>query len=345
MTMQSKPRWIERLWYRSSFGPALVLLAPVSVLFAAVVTARRAAYRTGLLRVAHLSRPVIVVGNITVGGVGKTPIVIWLATRLAAQGCRVGVVLRGYGGRSAQWPRDVDSATSTLEVGDEAVLIAARTQAIVVAGPDRTACARRAIERGAQIVLSDDGLQHYALGRDLEIAVLDAQRGVGNGWLLPAGPLREPVDRLARADFVVVHHREGAGATTRLPVNHVPVRSVLRQAMNLVTGEARALSSFAGQRVHALAAIGNPQAFFNALHTHGLDVQEHSFADHAELDARDLAFADGAPVLMTEKDAVKCRAFAAPHCWAVRLELVFDEPAAAALLARIDELAANAISR
>ncbi len=200
--------FLQRVWYERRSQWFSLLLLPLSWLFAVIVALRRAAYRSGLAQSFRVSRPVIVVGNITVGGTGKTPMTIWLAEQLSARGLRVGIVLRGYGGTSTQWPRDVTNAdTSAEEVGDEAVLLARRTGALVVAGPDRVAAAKRAIERGAQVVLCDDGLQHYRLARDLEIAVIDERRGLGNGRLLPSGPLREPASRLDSVDLKVLTRR------------------------------------------------------------------------------------------------------------------------------------------
>jgi tetraacyldisaccharide 4'-kinase len=206
----SADSFLQRVWYDREAQWLSFALLPLSWLFGFVVACRRAAYRFGLLRRVRVARPVVVIGNVTVGGTGKTPFAIWLAAQLQAKGMRVGIVLRGYGGSSAQWPRDVRSDTAPEEVGDEAVLLAQRTGAIVVAGPDRVAAAHRAIECGAEIVLSDDGLQHYRLARDREIVVIDGRRGVGNRQLLPAGPLREPVSRLAQADLRVVSWRDGS---------------------------------------------------------------------------------------------------------------------------------------
>jgi tetraacyldisaccharide 4'-kinase len=332
---------LQRLWYGDAARWLSSLLLPLAAVFGLAAAARRAAYRRGVFQTQRLSRPIVVVGNITVGGVGKTPFIIWLANRLAARGVRVGVVLRGYGGRSETWPREVASSTPADEVGDEAVLIATRTPAIVVAGPDRVAAARRAIDLGAQIVLSDDGLQHYRLGRDREIAVVDAQRGLGNGRLLPAGPLREPPARLDAVDLVV-HTRRGSAGETRLPGRSVIAVAALREAYSLEDGQTRALGAFAGRRVHAIAAIGNPQAFFEALAGAGLDVDARPLPDHAALTPADVAFADDAPVLMTEKDAVKCRGFAdRRRLWAVRQELELDAADSASVDAVIEPLLAT----
>jgi tetraacyldisaccharide 4'-kinase len=320
--------FLQRVWYEGRARWFSLLLLPLSWLFAAAVILRRAAYRRGWLQSFRVACPVIVVGNITVGGTGKTPMTIWLAEQLRSRGLRVGIVLRGYGGTSAQWPRDVAPNTSAEEVGDEAVLLAVRTRALVVAGPDRVAAAKRAIERGAQIILCDDGLQHYRLARDLEIAVIDERRGLGNGRLLPAGPLREPPSRLDGIDLKVLTRRS-PGQSDGSVANAVVASPVLGDAVSIGTGERRSLQSFAGAPVHAIAGIGNPQAFFDALLALGLTVDAHPLPDHARLTEANLSFPDAAPVLMTEKDAVKCPpgvdAARLANCWAVRLDNALSE--------------------
>lgn len=321
--------FLQRVWYERHAQWFSLLLLPLSWLFAAVAGIRRAAYRRGWSQSFRVSRPVIVVGNITVGGTGKTPMTIWLAERLRSKGVQVGIVLRGYGGTSTQWPRDVTCETLAEEVGDEAVLLARRTGALVVAGPDRVAAANRAIERGAQVILCDDGLQHYRLARDLEIAVIDERRGLGNRRLLPAGPLRESPSRLESVHLKVLTRRAPASSSSITLANAVVTTPVLGDAVSLGTAERRSLQSFVGSRVHAIAGIGNPQAFFDALKGLGLAVDAHPLPDHARLTEADIAFADGAPVLMTEKDAVKCPPGAAAsrlaNCWAVRLDVAISE--------------------
>jgi tetraacyldisaccharide 4'-kinase len=329
--------FFQQVWYDRRARWLALLLLPLSWLFGLVVAVRRAAYRGRILRSVAVARPVVVVGNITVGGTGKTPFTIWLANRLQARGARVGIVLRGYGGRSSHWPRDVEQQTKWEEVGDEALLLAASTGAIVVAGPDRVAAAQRAVERGAEIVLCDDGLQHYRLARRCEIAVVDARRGFGNGRMLPSGPLREPRSRLEDVDLVVMTRRLGTAASS-IPHARVIVEVVPRlgDAIAIVSGARRSLSSFAGQRVHAVAGIGNPQAFFEALTAAGLEVMAHPLPDHAVPVAADVSFRDGTPVLMTEKDAVKCRALADDRHWAVRMDVTMSEEHATAVMALID---------
>ncbi|AMN47280.1 tetraacyldisaccharide 4'-kinase [Steroidobacter denitrificans] len=324
------------------------LMLPAAGLFGLVVALRREAYRCGLLRSHRLARPVIVIGNLTVGGTGKTPFTIWLAQALQSRGVRVGIVLRGYGGRSAHWPREVADDGAWEEVGDEAVLLARRTGAIVVAGPDRVAAAQHAIERGAHIVLSDDGLQHYRLARDLEIVVIDARRGLGNGYLLPAGPLREPQRRLSRADLIVLMHRAGERPQSRAegtrPAGGPQISPAIRadaylvDAVCIATGERRALTAFRGAPVHALAGIGHPQAFFRALAACRLDVLPHALPDHAPIERADIDFTDGYPVLMTEKDAVKCTSIADRRHWAVRMDIDLEEQSARIVSTILDQV-------
>jgi len=330
--------FLQRVWYDRHAAWFSLVLLPLSWLFGLVVVARRFAYRMGVLPSVRVGRPVVVIGNVTVGGTGKTPFTMWLADQLQARGKRVGIVLRGYRGTSDHWPRDVQQDSSPQQVGDEAVLLANRTAAIVVAGPDRVAAAQRAVERGAEIVLADDGLQHYRLARDREIVVIDGRRGVGNRRLLPAGPLREPVGRLAQTDLRVVSWRDGAARPlTPVPAT-IQVWARLSQATALVGGETRPLDAFKGMRVHAVAAIGNPQQFFAALQTIGIEVVPHPMPDHAQPSADHIRFPDQLPVLMTEKDAVKCRAIADQRHWAVRMEVMVSEQDAAAVQAMLDRL-------
>lgn len=338
----SADSFLQRVWYERHAQWLSLVLLPLSWLFGLVVACRRFAYRSGLLRRVRLDRPVIVIGNISVGGTGKTPFTLWLATQLQAQGVRVGIVLRGYGGNSSAWPRDVSGDSSPREVGDEAVLLASRSGAIVVAGPDRVAAARRAIERGAEIVLSDDGLQHYRLARDREIVVIDGRRGVGNRRLLPAGPLREPVDRLAQADLRVISWRDGSSRSLTPVPSTIQACGCLTQAIALVGGETRPLEAFKGSRVHAVAGIGHPQQFFAALQELGIEVAPHPLPDHAQPSAADIRFDDQLAVLMTEKDAVKCRAIADQRHWAVRMDVMVSEQDAAAVHAMLDRLVPGA---
>ena len=318
-------RILNAVWYRRAAAPWL--LWPASVPYRLAADLRRTAYRRGWLRAVELPVPVIVIGNVSVGGTGKTPFVIWLAGRLQRKGLRVGVIARGYRGNAATWPQWVDSGSDPRAVGDEPVLVARRTGCPVVAGPDRVAAARYLLERApVDVLLSDDGLQHYRLARVLEIAVVDGERGMGNGLCLPAGPLREPAKRLHEVDAIVVNGGDWGHAGV---FRAVPVVTRVRQ----VAGEVeRTLASFKGQTVHALAGIGNPQRFFDLLEAAGIDVLPHPLDDHATFTAEMLQFAEPGPVLVTEKDAVKCAGIAHSDVWVVCIELDFDPDAAARLL-------------
>lgn len=298
---------IEAYW--ASTNVLAILLLPISWVFCLLVWARRRAYQWGLIAVQRLPVPVIVVGNITVGGTGKTPLVIRLVEQLRQSGYRPGVVSRGYGGQSETWPQDVFPDSDPMMTGDEPVLIARRTGCPVCVGPDRPEAAKRLVEKSAcDVIISDDGMQHYALHRDLEIAVLDGKRRLGNGFCLPAGPLREHRGRLKEAGLVVVNgaHSHGETSMTLVPGNLV----------NMADPEkTRSLDSFSGESVHALAGIGNPSRYFDTLRTAGLHLIEHAFPDHHRFSADELTFDDQLPVIMTEKDAVKCFSFARPQYW------------------------------
>lgn len=295
-----------RCWY----GRGCVWLVPLSWLFALVASLRRALYRRGWLAVARLPVPVIVVGNITVGGTGKTPLVIWLAERLRAHGYRPGVVSRGYAAE-AETSRPVDADSDPALVGDEPVLIARRSGCPVRVGRQRTEAARALLAEHPEVdvILADDGLQHYALGRDIEIAVVDGQRRFGNGRLLPAGPLREPPARLREVDAVVVNG--GDWRPSDCPAYDMSLEGTCLNALN-EPGRTATAAQFAGRQVHALAGIGNPQRFFDTLTALGLDIIPHPFPDHHAYQPADLP--DGT-LVMTEKDAVKCVAFDHPDAW------------------------------
>ncbi|GAB4391308.1 MAG: tetraacyldisaccharide 4'-kinase [Gammaproteobacteria bacterium] len=293
--------WYQKQWW-------LNFLLPFSFLFGAIVKLRRACYRAGLCKTTSFQVPVIVIGNVTVGGTGKTPLVIALAQFLQQQGYHPGIVSRGYGGRALHYPLSVTAESNPYEVGDEAVLMARRTGCPVVIAPKRVKAVRYLLHRFAcDIVLSDDGLQHYALGRDIEIAVIDGKRGFGNGLGLPAGPLREPVNRLEQVDFIISHD-------VLNPQIALPKKAYLMRlkpiCMRNVADPQRSISllSLYGQQVHAFAGIGHPQRFFEVLKQLGMRVEARSFADHYRFTHRDLQqFNSHKKVLMTEKDAVKCQ--------------------------------------
>ncbi len=316
-----------KLWYEES--PGVSVLQPFSWLYGAAVAARRAAYRRGWMRSWPVGRPVIVVGNLTVGGTGKTPLTIWIAQQLRQHGLEVGIVSRGYGRRQGGL-RAVTAESSWQEVGDEPLLLHRRTGCMTVVGSDRVAAARALVARGAKIVLADDGLQHLRLRRDCEIVVVDGTRGFGNGRVLPAGPLRESRFRARAADTLVVN-----GGAEGEPARAVPpdlaaaaprMRLAALEARHVAgSGQVRPLEAFGGSPVHAVAGIGNPQRFFADLRGRGLEVIEHAFPDHHALSAADLDFGDGLAVLMTEKDAVKCRALEDARLWYLPVEATFSE--------------------
>ena len=321
-------RVLEWIWYRRN--PLKWLLWPLSWVYRAVVRLRQVSYRVGLKSVTTLPVPVIIVGNITVGGTGKTPCVIWLARELTARGIRVGVVSRGYGGRGSIWPQRVEAGSDPAKIGDEPVLIARATDCRVVVGPNRVAAARSLLDHAeVDLLLCDDGLQHYALARDMEIAVVDGQRGLGNGLCLPAGPLREPAARLRTVDAVLVN------GGTWYYTGVLRVSTVPERVYQLAGAAERSLQDFRDEHVHAVTGIGNPQRFFDLLTDAGLIVRPHSLPDHAHLKPSHLKFRDQLPVLITEKDAVKCESFASEKVWCVAVAMKFEADHGERLLERV----------
>lgn len=298
---------LDHYWY--SRNPVSIALLPLSWLFRLISRLRRQAYRHGLLGQDKLPVPVIVVGNISVGGTGKTPLVIWLARHLQALGYKPGIISRGYGGAATEWPQPVEAGSDPAWVGDEPVLLAVRTGCPLWVGPDRPATARALLDQAdCDILISDDGLQHYALQRDLEIVVIDGVRGFGNGWSLPAGPLRERPSRLSEVDLVIAN---GESDLT-------DYRMVLEpgQLINLAAPSLKKkLDYFKDQPVHAMAGIGHPERFFNTLRAAGLYPQVHPFPDHHCFSEMEITPDDALPVIITEKDAVKCAPFAHRRHW------------------------------
>jgi tetraacyldisaccharide 4'-kinase len=316
---------LNAIWYGDS--ALRWLLWPAATAYRLLAQLRRAAYVRGILKAVHLPVPVIVVGNVSVGGTGKTPFVIWLAAQLKQRGMRVGLVTRGYRGGATDWPRAVTADADPIEVGDEPVLLARRTGCAVVAGPDRVAAAHRLLSvTTVDVVLSDDGLQHYRLGRRFEIAVVDGVRGMGNGLCLPAGPLREPAERINEVDAIVVNGGNWGHAGV------FRADAVVTEVRRLKDGTTRSLDSFKGKRVHAVAGIGNPQRFFDLLENAGLDVDPHPLEDHASFGVEQLTFEEPGAVLITEKDAVKCESFAHDDVWCVAVDLLFDADKTARLM-------------
>ena len=288
--MSAPEAWERRGWLSA-------LLSPAAGLFAAAAATRRTVYRKGWLRSISVGAPVVIVGNISVGGTGKTPITGWLAEALARAGREPAIVSRGYGGRRQNAPVRVTPLSDAGEVGDEPVMLAKQAECPVWVCIHRATAARRAVAEGAQIVLSDDGLQHYRMERDLEICVVDGDRGLGNGRLLPAGPLRESASRLGEVDEVLVQgmHSSFPGLKFELRID---------RAVRLDGTRQRPLTEFAGRRVLALAGVGAPQRFHAALKAHGLEVEPVPAPDHGRVSLGPL-LNRGLPVIMTAKDAVK----------------------------------------
>jgi len=312
-------------WRRPSVvGQAL--LRPMAWLFAGLAAARRWSYRSGLKRSRRLPVPVIVIGNLTVGGSGKTPLVGYLTCALVRAGWRPGIVSRGYGRTERAAVRLPATAADPRQYGDEPVLLAAETGCPVAVGADRPAAAALLLD-DCDVILSDDGLQHYALARDIEIVVIDGASGLGNGRLLPAGPLREPVSRLSQVDYVAVRDGEWRGAW-RYRVDTGGV-------CHLVDQRRTSLAAWYGVRVHAVAGIGHPGRFFRGLEDAGLEVVGHAFGDHHRFQKTDFAFGDEGSILMTDKDAVKCRAFADDRMWAVEAQVTDYDGLADAVCQRL----------
>ncbi len=301
--------FVEEAWYGKH--PAAVALIPFGWLYRTVVALRRLAFNNGLLRVYEATVPVIVVGNLTVGGVGKTPLVIWLTGFLSSIGMRPGIVSRGYGGRVKRRPQQVRPDSDPRTVGDEAIIVARRTRCPMAVGKDRGACVEALLDHAdCNVVVCDDGLQHYALARNIEVLVVDGIRRFGNGRCLPAGPLREPLSRAREVDMTVSNGLARRGefsmkylASDAYPVGHIDAP--------------QELSRFPQKHVHAIAGIGNPEHFFSMLRSKGLRVKAHPFPDHHPFTSADLNFSDNLPILMTEKDAVKIEPFANERHWFV----------------------------
>ena len=300
---------LQQRWYEDRAPPWWTL--PIAALYRVTTSARRAMYRHGWQRSARLPVPVVVVGNITTGGAGKTPLVIALVEALRERGFKPGVVSRGHGG-SAQAPMLLDIDPDPRVVGDEPALIKQLTRAPVAIGRDRPRAARLLLDANVDVVIADDGLQHYALARDVEICVVDGVRRFGNARLLPAGPLREALSRMSEVDFVVCNGDAPQPGEVGMRLQAEAVMALHDPSC------CRRLDSFAGQRVHAVAGIGHPARFFAMLREHGIEVVEHAFGDHHVYAAPDLVFSDDLPVLMTEKDMIKCRALPArANAWSV----------------------------
>ncbi|GAA0520403.1 tetraacyldisaccharide 4'-kinase [Tatumella terrea] len=322
---------IERLWSGQSGWWRLLL--PFSLLYGAVTAVIRWSYRRGWRKSWQAPVPVVVVGNLTAGGNGKTPVVIWLVEQLRARGISAGVVSRGYGGKSERYPLVLKDTTTTAEAGDEPVLIYQRTGVPVAVAPRRSDAVAALLKSSpVEVIITDDGLQHYALRRDLEVVVVDGMRRFGNGWWLPAGPMRERASRLQEVDAVVTNGGEAHDG-------EITMQLVSGEAVNLLSGETRPLSSLTN--IVAMAGIGHPPRFFSTLKSRGVTPEaEIAFADHHAYSAQELEvlLTGEQQLLMTEKDAVKCRQFARANWWYLPVTARLSGEAAPALLDKVVRL-------
>jgi tetraacyldisaccharide 4'-kinase len=321
----SLQQWVQNNWQQKN--SIFAILKPLSWLFGGVVKLRQTAYKRGWVESLGVDLPVIVVGNISVGGTGKTPVVMWLAQQLKAQGYRPGIISRGFGG-SGQIQTVLPTSTAKT-VGDEPLMIAQRTGYPMMVGQNRAAVANamRRFYPMCNVLICDDGLQHYQLKRDVELAVVDATRGLGNGDLLPAGPLREPASRLQTVDAVIINGQfnlETNMDSTRLPLGATPsfgMQMVGEDFVNLTDTQLTVKAEFfAGKNIKAIAGIGNPSRFFAQLTQLGLQFGPIIFDDHHAYTAQELEKLNADVIVMTEKDAVKCQVFARENMWMLPVE-------------------------
>lgn len=331
-------RWLQGAYQGSRW---LSPLRPLGALYQWAMARREQAYRSGSKATWKAPVPVIVVGNITLGGTGKSPLVAWLASWLVAQGWSPGIVSRGYGGKAPRYPLLVTAATNVAESGDEPLMLAQQTGLPVVADPQRVRGAQALVEQGCDIILSDDGLQHLALARDIELVVVDGARGLGNGRCLPAGPLRESPTRLQRVDAVITN----GDFQPPLPVDSMLMSPVTTMQLaplgwrRLADGERFPLSPLPFTLpVYAVAGIGHPQRFFQTLSALGVEGEWHPLADHQQFSADALSFAESRPVIMTAKDAVKCYTLAPPNSWVLDVEATLPPEFEHWLAARLSAL-------
>ena len=319
---------VEQAWYERS--GLTQLLRPLSWIFLAIASFRRFLYKSRIIKSSKLPVPVIIVGNISVGGTGKTPLVIWIANYLKQAGYKPGIVSRGYGGRARKWPQQVRPDADPIMVGDEAVVISRRTGCPMAVGPVRVADSQALLKYAdIDVIISDDGLQHYALDRTVEIAVIDGIRRFGNGFCLPAGPLRELRSRLEDVDCRVTNGVAAQG--------EIAMRYQSDKAVNLVTQEMRPISDFKQQPVNAIAGIGNPDRFFNFIRANGIRTTTRAFPDHHVYSAEDVHFPDNEVLFMTEKDAVKCQRFARDNWWYIPVDAVLPDDFGVHLINLLEE--------
>lgn len=327
-------KWLEFQWYRKHLSASLLLLVPFSALYRILISIRRFCYLKGWFKQYKFSVPVIIIGNLTVGGTGKTPLVIYVAKLLAQRGLRPGIVSRGYKGQ-CRHPTWVSANSDPHLMGDEPVLLAKRLFCPIVVGKNRPLAVQQLINSNqVDVIISDDGLQHYALARDIEIMVIDGKRRFGNGYCLPAGPLREPMGRALGVDYRVTN--------TPLSFDQDSEYEMELRPRTLYNGKdagiQKPLGSFQNQRLHAVAGIGFPDRFFELLQNHGLLIIPHPFPDHYDFKPEDLDFKDDLPVIMTEKDAVKCAELMTEKHWVLSVDAVVNPLLDLHLITRLEEL-------
>ena len=317
-------------WHWYHLSPLHLLLLPLSLIFLCLITVRRLSFRYGLLHTVKLPVPVVIVGNISVGGTGKTPLTLWIAQQLLANGWHPGIISRGFGGSSNK-PQAVLVDSDPASVGDEPVLMAQRKLCPIWVGRNRpvAALALLAAHPECDVIISDDGLQHYRLQRNVEIVVIDGLRRFGNGFLLPAGPLRELPSRLANADAVVVNGGVAASQEYAMNLEGKHFYNLLNPQVVKMADE------FKDTNTHALAGIGHPERFFNHLRQLGLNITPHPYPDHHQYCANDLIFDGANALLMTEKDAVKCSAYADENSWVLRVDAQLDDGLTQLILKKI----------
>ena len=335
MTLR-RDAWLQRAWYGGA--KSHLLLLPLTAVYVLLSGLHRALYRIGVKRVVELGVPVIVVGHLVAGGTGKTPVTLFLVESLKAHGYRPGIVSRGYGRRRTSLLA-VGPRSTVDDVGDEPLLLWRRCGCPVVVAGDRVAAARALLAHDVDVIVADDGLQHHRLGRDVELCVIDGERGFGNGWRLPAGPLRESPARLDSVDAVLVNAGTAAShcavAARCAPAVCFTLRA--EHAVRLADGHSVPLAAFRGREVYAVAGIGNPARFFRTLETLGIAIRRHPLSDHARIDPVSLEFDEALDVLMTEKDAARLPATGDRRLWYVPVDL---EAEAADLAALVDEIGA-----
>jgi tetraacyldisaccharide 4'-kinase len=331
-------RLIEKIWFQSHQAKWLIvpLLLPLTLLFCVLTALRRACYKLAILKSYRVNKPVIVVGNIGVGGNGKTPFVLYLIEQCIKQGIKPGVISRGYGSKAPHYPYLLDEKSTAIEAGDEPLLIYKRSAVPVAVGSDRIASAELLINQGCDVIIADDGLQHYRLVRDVELIIVDGNRRFGNGLLLPAGPLREGLWRLKSVDYVI----NNSGLTA--PKGEIAMTLHPKVIINLLTNEQLLLEDFYQKNpmVNAIAGIGDPQRFFNTLTTHQFTLaMTQGFIDHHDYQSEDFnSYDDNMALLMTEKDAVKCQKFAKDNWWYVPVDAHLNEQKIQPLLTEIMQL-------